>query len=218
MSVSLLCEIEKGEELFARMTPAQQDAKLGQAAGAAYRAGAVKLIDFVGVRRDPDWGDTRYVKSLRQVVGDSEAKRWMRVAQQRQQVEDVRRRVTVELAKLDVDATVRSLFGQRKLPQLAYHFERHGAALGCQTITEYEARFLAAMNRRYEEIFVTRQSKARSVLMWLAFDQATNEVLQFNQTSGQVHSFYWVEDWSKYLASVHPVRIVLVDGIWRVQQ
>jgi len=172
----------------------------------------------VGVRRDPDWGDSRYVKSLRAVVGDSEAKRWMRVAQQRQQVEDVRRWVMVELAKLDVDATVRSLFGQRKLPQLAYHFERHGAALGCQTITEYEARFLAAMNRRYEEIFVTRQSKARSVLMWLAFDRATNEVLQFNQASGQVHSFYWVEDWSKYLASVCPVRIVLVDGIWRVQQ
>jgi SPP1 gp7 family putative phage head morphogenesis protein len=70
-------EIEKGEDLFAQMTPAQQDAKLGKAAGAAYRAGAVKLADFVEVRRDPDWGDSRHVKSLRAVVGESEAKRWM---------------------------------------------------------------------------------------------------------------------------------------------
>lgn len=70
-------DVTPGEELFAQMTPAQQDAKLGKAAGAAYRADAVKLVDFVGVRRDPDWGDSRYVKSLRAVVGESEAKRWM---------------------------------------------------------------------------------------------------------------------------------------------
>lgn len=93
MSVSLLCEIEKGEALFARMTPAQQDAKLGQAAGAAYRAGAVKLIDFVGVRRDPDWGDTRYVKSLRQVLGREEAQRWVRKAQQQKTWQAVSKKI-----------------------------------------------------------------------------------------------------------------------------
>jgi hypothetical protein len=40
--------IPTGPALFAQLPPAQQDGILGQAAGAAYRAGVVKLEDFVG--------------------------------------------------------------------------------------------------------------------------------------------------------------------------
>ncbi len=61
--------VESGEAQFARMEPSAQDAIIGQAAGAAYRAGAVKLADFVGRRQDPGWGAALGVRSLRGVVG-----------------------------------------------------------------------------------------------------------------------------------------------------
>ncbi len=77
-------EVESGEELFARLSPAQQDAKLGKAAAAAYRAGLVRLADFVGARDDPDWGRHTYVRSLREVLGVDEALRWIRATRPRQ--------------------------------------------------------------------------------------------------------------------------------------
>lgn len=210
-------EVTPGEALFAQMTPAQQDAKLGKAAGAAYRAGAVKLVDFVGVRRDPDWGDSRYVKSLRSVVGDSEAKRWMRVTQQRQRSVDAQQFVRKELAALDVNRQMVQFLAERDLPKLDYHFDQHGVDMGCGDVEEYRLRFEAAMRRRYDEVFVSRQSGSRPVLMWRVVDLASGEVIQFNQKTGKVQSFYWVEDWKKFLANARPVRVRLIDGVWKVE-
>ena len=71
---------ETGPVQFARLTPAQQDGILGQAAGRAYRAGAIRLEDVVGRTFDPDWGSTRRVKSLREMLGADAVKKWRREA------------------------------------------------------------------------------------------------------------------------------------------
>jgi len=69
-------ETPKGVDLFVRLTPQEQDRVLGQAGGAAYRAGAVSLDQFVGVRYSSRWGTLRYARSLGNVLGPEGAKRW----------------------------------------------------------------------------------------------------------------------------------------------
>jgi len=69
-----------GAEMFARLTPQEQDRVLGQAGGAAYRAGAVSLDQFVGVRYSSRWGTLRYARSLGNVLGPEGAKRWEEAA------------------------------------------------------------------------------------------------------------------------------------------
>ncbi|MBI4492754.1 MAG: hypothetical protein HY690_08195 [Chloroflexi bacterium] len=69
-------EVPKGAELFARLPPEQQRQILGPAAFAAYRAGAVKLEDFVGRKRDPHWGTMRHARSLKGILGEQEARQW----------------------------------------------------------------------------------------------------------------------------------------------
>lgn len=69
-------EIETGESLFAKLPEEQQRQILGNAAFEAYKAGTVKLADFVGQKSDPRWGTMRYVRSLREILGGSEAKKW----------------------------------------------------------------------------------------------------------------------------------------------
>jgi SPP1 gp7 family putative phage head morphogenesis protein len=73
-------EIETGESLFARLSPEQQRMILGNAGYEAYKAGAVKLSDFVGQKSDPRWGTMRYAWSLREILGASEARKWRAAA------------------------------------------------------------------------------------------------------------------------------------------
>ncbi len=70
-------EVESGVDQFAKLTPAEQDKILGQSAGAAYRAGAVELKDFVAMRSSPEWGTHVQRKSLSGVLGKKEARQWM---------------------------------------------------------------------------------------------------------------------------------------------
>jgi SPP1 gp7 family putative phage head morphogenesis protein len=65
-----------GVDEFAKLSPERQDGVLGKAGGAAYRAGAVRLRNFVGRRNDPRWGTMRYARSLRSILGAEQAKRW----------------------------------------------------------------------------------------------------------------------------------------------
>lgn len=57
-----------------------QERVLGKAGAAGYRAGAVKLQDFVGQRVSPEWGTTRYARGLREILGPEEAVKWRREA------------------------------------------------------------------------------------------------------------------------------------------
>lgn len=71
---------ETGAEWFDKQDEAIQRKILGNAGFEAYKAGAVKLSDFVGHRRSRDWGTTRYARSLTQILGTEEAKKWTTIA------------------------------------------------------------------------------------------------------------------------------------------
>ena len=68
--------MQTGEQMFAKLTPAQQDAILGKAGGAAYRGKAVTLSDFATTKTSAKWGTHVQRKSLRGALGPEEARRW----------------------------------------------------------------------------------------------------------------------------------------------
>lgn len=59
---------EPGPDLFARLPADQQRAILGPAKFAAYQAGAIRLEDLRGFRRDPRWGRVGYERSLWEIL------------------------------------------------------------------------------------------------------------------------------------------------------
>jgi SPP1 gp7 family putative phage head morphogenesis protein len=68
--------ITPGTERFAQLPAATQRAILGPAKYAAYRAGALRLDDLRGFRIDPRWGPIGYERSLTEIVGPAQARRW----------------------------------------------------------------------------------------------------------------------------------------------
>lgn len=67
---------ETGAQWFAQQPEATQRSVLGDAGYRAYKAGAVTLDDFRGVSHSAAWGDTVQAKSLRGILGETEAARW----------------------------------------------------------------------------------------------------------------------------------------------
>ena len=61
--------IPTGEGLFQRLPSNEQRQILGDAAYRAWKAGAVDLGDFVGVKNDPRWGQSHYTRSLNEILG-----------------------------------------------------------------------------------------------------------------------------------------------------
>lgn len=70
--------IETGAEQFSKLDPAAQDVILGKAGGLAYREGAVELGDFVRRTRSAEWGTTRSVRALNDILGKEDAREWAR--------------------------------------------------------------------------------------------------------------------------------------------
>ncbi len=135
---------EPGPDQFARLEPSAQDNILGQAAGAAYRAGAIRLEDVVGRSWSRDWGFTRRVKSLREVVGKEEAKQWSRATlmgvNKRQalgadlnvlvQLRNTRLNELQTMQSEAITALVDRVQTSRSFPKAKYHCEQHGAEFG----------------------------------------------------------------------------------------
>lgn len=69
-------EVDKGEDLFDALTPAEQDTALGPATAAAYRAGAVTLQGLARTGRHPLWGPVGVQASLSSVLGAAGAARF----------------------------------------------------------------------------------------------------------------------------------------------
>lgn len=69
---------ETGSEWFAKQPADVQRQVLGIAGQRAYAAGAVALRSFEGLHHHPEWGDTTYARSLKQVMGAKEAPKWIR--------------------------------------------------------------------------------------------------------------------------------------------
>jgi phage putative head morphogenesis protein, SPP1 gp7 family len=61
--------LPSGESLFTRLPADQQRQIMGDASYRAWKAGAVNLQDFVGVKNDPRWGQTHYHRSLTEILG-----------------------------------------------------------------------------------------------------------------------------------------------------
>lgn len=59
-------------------SPQTREAVLGPSMKRAVDAGVVQVPDLVGVRRSPVWGESVYVKSLREVLGPDGARRFYR--------------------------------------------------------------------------------------------------------------------------------------------
>lgn len=71
---------ETGRQWLEKQPEEVQRQVLGNAGYEAYRAGAVSLDDFVGVRRSREWGTTRRARSLAQILGEEGQQRWISVA------------------------------------------------------------------------------------------------------------------------------------------
>jgi SPP1 gp7 family putative phage head morphogenesis protein len=61
-------EVEKGEDAFAKLTPAEQEQVLGPAKFAEYSAGRLKLADLVGYKDHPRWGRSVSERSLQDAL------------------------------------------------------------------------------------------------------------------------------------------------------
>lgn len=72
--------IQPGVERFRALDADVQRDILGPGRFAAYQAGAFDLPDLVGIKRDPRWGRSRYVRSLKRLVGQRDAVRFVEQA------------------------------------------------------------------------------------------------------------------------------------------
>lgn len=73
-------QVETGASRFEKLPDADKEAILGKAAFQAYKAGAVKLEDFVGRSFSKRWGSMRSARSLSEIVGREEAGKWGRTS------------------------------------------------------------------------------------------------------------------------------------------
>lgn len=75
-----LPQVETGAEWFEKQDETTQRKVLGNPSYEAFKAGKITLKDFVGQRRSKDWGTTRYARSLTQILGRDEARKWREMA------------------------------------------------------------------------------------------------------------------------------------------
>lgn len=64
-----------GPEAFGKLERGVQKDILGDLAFSAYELGQVKLDDFVGIRTDDRWGDSRFRRGLEEIIGKAEVQK-----------------------------------------------------------------------------------------------------------------------------------------------
>jgi len=67
----------KGRDWLESQSPAVQQRIMGKAAHAAWKDGAITLDDMVARHEHPVWGGSLQKRSLRSILGDDEAQRWI---------------------------------------------------------------------------------------------------------------------------------------------
>ncbi len=128
--------------------------------------------------------------------------------------------VTRQLKTMDVDALARQVLAADELPAAGYHFVKHGCEMGAASEAEYVALFREVMEYARQQsnvLFVAWRNERRPDLMWYIFDGERGLAVQFNQMTGQAHSFYKVKNWGAFLTHVRPVQVILVDGRWELK-
>jgi len=90
-------KVEKGTDLFEKLSDGDKEKVLGKAGFQAYKAGAVKLKDFVGRKASKQWGTTRYARSLRDILGPKQAEKWIAEAVKAKRMQEEPNRLIREL-------------------------------------------------------------------------------------------------------------------------
>jgi SPP1 gp7 family putative phage head morphogenesis protein len=218
-------KVEAGESLFARLPEEQQRAILGNAAFEAYRAGALKLSDFVGRQSDPRWGTMRYTRSLREILGASEARSWRQLSTSLRALgADVNRLAALREARLSqlramsndqLEALFAEIRGATTLPKLKYHYQRHRELLGASNQDEYLALFREHIRRTDLRIATALRPKDHAPMWYLvAVDSGT--IAQYNERERRFWSFFRTRNLARYLedASVWWVEAIKEGDTW----
>ena len=218
-------QIEKGVDLFQKLTDAEKETILGKAGFQAYKAGVVKLEDFVGRRLSRRWGTMRYARSLRDILWPKEARKWQRFSSSLRPVgadvhklavlQDIRLNQLREMTKDQVDNLLLKMTSATELPELSYHFRRHGALLGATTEEEYLLLFKQHVRRTDLVIGTALRPKDRAK-MWYLVGVDTKTVAQYNETAGRFWTFMRVANLEVYLrdAEVWWIRVKRKENEW----
>jgi len=218
-------EIETGESLFAKLPEEQQRRILGNAAFEAYKAGQVKLADFVGQQSDPRWGTMRYTRSLREILGTSEAKSWRQLSASLRAVgADVNRLAVLREVRLSqvramsadqLDALFAQMRTATTLPKLKYHYERHGRLLGASSPEEYLG-FFGEHIRRTDLRIATALRPKDQVPMWYLVGMDNGRIAQYNEEEKRFWSFFKTRNLARYLeeADVWWVEAIKHGEVW----
>lgn len=143
------------------------------------RAGAIRLEDVVGRSWSKDWGFTRRVKSLREVVGKDEARKWVREVfasrPRRGLGADVLLQALLQderLLELDdmspevMDALLVRFRRTDSVPELAKHFRLHGKLCEATDEVVYEQMMLEHLRRTDLRVATAISTRKRRERMW----------------------------------------------------
>jgi len=97
-----------------------------------------------------------------------------------------------------LDAFIGSLAKATALPQVQYHFERHGADFGAATTEDYRRLFLDHIRRADLRYFTCVHPRFGS-RMWYLVGMDDGAVAQYNQSRQVYWSFYRVTNLGKFL-------------------
>ena len=107
----------------------------------------------------------------------------------------------------ELEAFLNGLSQDAVLPKLDYHFLKHGARMGCSTMQEYEAAFLAHTQGLTLRYFTTIRGKDQA-RMWYTVDIRTGRIAQYNETRQRYWTFYQVDDIQRHLTE---------RGVWWIE-
>ncbi len=151
------------------------------------------------------------MRSLSEIVGQEEAKKWAQVARHGLaahqalgadlntllRLRETRLAELRETSSAEIESVLHGMQAARRLPKLDYHFEQHGAELGAATPDELNTLFLAHI-RRQDLRFATAMRGKDGARMWFLVDVDSGLVAQYNATRRRYFSFFRVQDLEQF--------------------
>ena len=192
-------QVGKGTDLFEKLSDADKEKILGKAGFQAYKVGAVKLEDFVGRKVSREWGTMRYTRSLRDILGEREAKKWKGLVLADKQAPKsvnavasschLRMQQVSAMSGEEIDKLLARIRQSRTIPKLSYHFEQHGPEFGARDEQEYLRKMQEHLSRGDLRIFTYLRGR-RQVPFWELIDLETGATVLYNESQQRVWSFY----------------------------
>lgn len=188
-----------GEGPFRGRKAAERRGDLGPAVFATHQAGEPGLEDVVRLRRDPKWRPVGYERSLKDILGEREARKWrgLSLADNRAPkplsaaASDryLRMRQVSAMSSQDIDSLLTQIRQSRTIPKLSYHFEQHGAEFGARDEQEYLQRMQEHLSREGLRIFTYLRGR-QQMPFWELIDLENGATVLYNESRRSVWSFY----------------------------